>query len=121
MPDQSVLFYDGACPLCQREMAQLARLKNENLILADIHTLDPDPHRPDRRTLLQSLHLRKDGQWITGLEANIAAWQYTHIGWLWRWLQWPVIWPLADRIYRSWARKRYARRYPTPPSSSEID
>jgi predicted DCC family thiol-disulfide oxidoreductase YuxK len=49
---------------------------------------------------------------VTGLDANIAAWQYTRIGMLWRWLSWPFIKPVADWCYRFWAVKRYAKRYP---------
>ena len=34
------LYYDGACPLCTREMKHLAKLKQESLALVDIHTIE---------------------------------------------------------------------------------
>ena len=94
-------------------MAHLARLKSDDLLLQDIHDLPDGDVLPDKSSMLQSLHLRKDGDWVTGIDANIAAWQYTRIGMLWRWLSWPIIKPVADWCYRVWAIKRYAKRYPT--------
>ena len=113
MSDPDILYYDGSCPLCQREMSHLARLKSDELVLQDIHKLSATEDLPTKSALLQSLHLRRGDQWVTGLDANIAAWQYTRIGLLWRWLSWPIIKPVADWCYRVWAVKRYAKRYPT--------
>ena len=76
MHEPDVLYYDGSCPLCQREMSHLARLKSDWLELRDIHDLPSSDDLPDKAALLQSLHLRRDGNWVTGLDANIAAWQY---------------------------------------------
>ena len=113
MSEQDTLYFDGSCPLCRREMGHLARLKSERLILQDIHEVPESDDIPDKAALLQSLHLRKNGRWVTGLEANIAAWQYTRIGFLWQWLSWPIIKPVAAWCYRVWATRRYAKRYPT--------
>ena len=113
MHEPDVLYYDGSCPLCQREMSHLARMKSDRLELQDIHDLPPSDDIPDKAALLQSLHLRRGGGWVTGLDANIAAWQYTPIGLLWRWLSWPVIKPIASWCYHQWAVRRYAKRYPS--------
>jgi predicted DCC family thiol-disulfide oxidoreductase YuxK len=48
---------------------------------------------------------------LVGLDANIAAWQHTSIGWLWRLLRLPVIYPIASHIYNQWARWRFQRLY----------
>ncbi len=122
MPD--TLYYDGQCPLCTREMAKLGQLCDAQLQLADIHRLPPDNSLeqtdglaptdalPSRDTLLKTLHLRTaEGQWLTGIDANVAAWQHTRLGPLWRWLRWPLIRPVADRVYRLWAERRYRRLY----------
>lgn len=113
--DTAVLFYDGLCPLCAREMAKLGRLKSDKLFLADIHQLPPDANLPTRETLLETLHLRlPGGQFITGVDANVAAWQYTRYGvWL-RWIRWPLVHTLARKVYDYWARKRYSRLYSQP-------
>ena len=119
MEESDILYYDGSCPLCQREMSHLAKLKSEQLVLQDIHALPPGTEgRPDKETLLQNLHLKRGSEWVVGLEANVAAWQYTRIGFLWRWLSWPLVKPVASWCYRQWAVRRYAKRYPLESESS---
>jgi predicted DCC family thiol-disulfide oxidoreductase YuxK len=104
------LYYDGQCPLCKREVGRLREISS-GLALCDIHDLD-DAGLPSRDQLLRQLHLRTaKGEFLTGLEANVAAWQHTRIGWLWRVLQWPLIRPVASRCYNLWARRRYQRLY----------
>ena len=110
--DFATLYYDGRCPLCTKEMDRLEKLKNQQLQLADIHTLAPDQDLPDKDTLLRTLHLRlPDGQLLTGADANVAAWQYTRHGAWFRWLRWPLIGSLVDQLYQAWARRRYNRLY----------
>ena len=119
MEESDILYYDGRCPLCQREMSHLAKLKSEQLVLQDIHALPPGTEgRPDKETLLQNLHLKRGSEWVVGLEANVAAWQYTRIGFLWRWLSWPLVKPVASWCYRQWAVRRYTKRYPLESESS---
>ena len=113
MRDPDTLYYDGSCPRCQREMSHLAKLKSDQLVLQDIHALPPGAEGPDKETLLQNLHLKRGSEWVVGLDANVAAWQYTRIGFLWQWLSWPIIKPVAAWCYGVWATRRYAKRYPT--------
>ena len=112
MNEPDTLYYDSSCPLCQRELAHLERLKSNTLVLQDIHNLAPDVDTPDRATLLKSLHLRRGNTWLVGLDANIAAWQHTRLGAIWRLLSWPLVKPVADWLYRQWAERRFASRYP---------
>jgi predicted DCC family thiol-disulfide oxidoreductase YuxK len=106
------LFYDGQCPLCTAEMQRLRQLAGPGLALVDIHSLAVDAALPGRDVLLQSLHLRRaDQQMLSGLDANVAAWQHTRLGFLWRWLRWPGIRVVADVVYGRWARWRYRRLY----------
>jgi predicted DCC family thiol-disulfide oxidoreductase YuxK len=108
---KDTLYFDGACPLCSAEMKRLGRLKSESLALVDIHQA-PLPADLDKPTLLRDLHLVKaDGQIITGLTANIEAWQYTRWGFLWRWMQWPVVRQVGQLVYRTWADWRFRNRY----------
>ena len=110
-----LLYYDGACPLCRREMSVLARLKTCGLELVDVHSLEDsfaDEHQPTKAELLQVLHLRRaNHEWVIGVEANVAAWSHTRIGFLWRLLTIPGIRWLTDKVYYSWAERRYARLY----------
>lgn len=106
------LYYDGHCPLCTAEMARLKKLAGPELALFDIHELPDDTNLPPRNIMLESLHLQtRDSELLTGLDANVAAWQHTRFGFLWRWLRWPLIKPIADLAYNRWAVARYQRLY----------
>ena len=110
------LYYDGQCPLCLAEMDKLRRLADPGLELIDIHSLADTAGLPGRGTLLGTLHLRRDeGSFLKGMDANVAAWQHTRYGWLWRPLRWPAVRTLADACYRPWARWRYRRLYGRNP------
>jgi predicted DCC family thiol-disulfide oxidoreductase YuxK len=127
--DCGTLFYDGACPLCNAEVRRLRELADDRLRLVDVHEVAPEQPAgaagpecavspegagalPGRVALLRNLHYRRsDGTVLSGLDANVAAWQHTRLGPLWRWLRWPVIRPIADRCYAFWARKRYRGLY----------
>jgi predicted DCC family thiol-disulfide oxidoreductase YuxK len=108
---KACLYYDGSCPLCSAEMTHLQKQQSGQLDLLDIHST-PMPDGKKAEDLLAVLHYRSaDGRWLTGLDANVAAWSHTRLGPLWRILRWPLIRPLADYLYALWARRRYARRY----------
>ena len=106
------LFYDGQCPLCAKEIGTLRKLQQGDLVFADIHA---QPNRkgmlPGREALLRRLHLLTgDGNWVIGLPANVRAWSHTPVGFFFKPLLWPGSYPLAARIYETWADKRYERK-----------
>ena len=106
------LYYDGHCPLCSIEMEKLNRHAGAKLQLVDIHSLQDNPGLPSRQILLSSLHLKRaDGELLTGLDANVAAWQHTRFGFLYKWLRWPLVRSIADWFYARWAEVRYRRLY----------
>ena len=79
------LYYDGACPLCNREMKHLAELKQESLALVDIHTIEITDDMPSKEDLLLNLHLKRGDSWIVGADANVAAWQRIIYAYEWGW------------------------------------
>ena len=106
------LYYDGQCPLCNAEMDKLRRVAGRSVELVDIHGVSPGEDLPSRDQLLRTLQFqRASGEFITGLDANIAAWQGTPYGFLWRVLRWPLVRALANPVYERWARWRYHRLY----------
>jgi len=116
---KATLFYDGRCGLCAGEIQRLARLQQGTLALQDIHALEDETGLPEHDVLLQTLHLRTaDGHWLIGADANVAAWQHTRHGWLWRWLRWPLVRVIVDAVYRPWARWRYRRLYGSPEAQA---
>lgn len=112
-PKYDTLFYDGRCPLCAKEIRTLRRLQRGQLIFADIHEQpEGSTQLPSHEDLLRRLHLMTwTGEWVTGLHANVRAWSHTPFGWLFKPLLWPVIYPIARRVYESWADRRYERKY----------
>lgn len=66
----------------------------------------------DKERLLRHLHLLDaKGHWRMGVDASVAAWSFTPLGFLMRPLRWPWIMPWVDRVYQRWADKRYCRKY----------
>ncbi len=109
--NRAQLYYDGRCPLCAREMAFLRKFKNSGLILVDIHQL-LQLNGEEQEQMLRNLHLQMpDGKWLLGVEANVAAWSFTPMGFLWKPLRWKIWSGAVDRIYRRWADRRYCRAY----------
>lgn len=105
--EKDTLYYDGACPLCSKEMDRLARLSRGRIELVDIHGLEPGDCEIERARLLSRLHLKTaEGQWITGLSANVRAWRHTPLRHLWRMLEWPLIRPFSRYAYELWLRRR---------------
>ena len=107
---KETLYYDGTCPLCRREISHLEKIADKNICFEDVHGSDMEPAEAEAR--LKFLHLETDsGEVLKGLDANVAAWQHTRYGILWRWMRLPLIRPLIEVVYDRWARWRYDRLY----------
>ncbi|WP_298468032.1 thiol-disulfide oxidoreductase DCC family protein [uncultured Erythrobacter sp.] len=70
------VWFDGACPLCQREIALMRRLDRDRAIdFVDVSE-DADPSCPiDQRELLARFHAEEDGRVLSGAEAFAAMWR----------------------------------------------
>ncbi len=105
------IYYDGLCPLCLREMQHLQRLDREQrLDLQDINAADFVERFPhiDRLHADRILHGElADGRLLYGLDVTVMAWRLVGRG---RWvsfLRWPLVRPVADRVYLLFARHRH--------------
>lgn len=69
------VWYDGACPLCQREIGLMRRLdKRARIAFVDIST--PDSTCPlDRGDMLAKFHASEHGQIYVGAAAFAAMWR----------------------------------------------
>jgi predicted DCC family thiol-disulfide oxidoreductase YuxK len=69
------IWYDGACPLCAREIGLMQRLDTRDAItfidVADPHTVCPI----DRAELLARFHALEDGKLLSGAAAFAAMWR----------------------------------------------
>ena len=70
------VWFDGACPLCQREIALMKRLDRDDAIdFVDV-SQGADPSCPiDQSELLARFHAEEDGQVVSGAEAFAAMWR----------------------------------------------
>jgi predicted DCC family thiol-disulfide oxidoreductase YuxK len=69
------VWFDGACPLCLREIALMRRLDRRGAIRF-IDVAAPDAVCPiDRRDLLARFHARENGVLLSGAAAFAAMWR----------------------------------------------
>lgn len=95
-----VIWYDGACPLCIREIELMRRLDWRGAI--EFHDVSsPDADCPlDRKELLARFHASEDGVMLSGAAAFAAMWRAVPLlkpfGWAARN---PFILALLERLY----------------------
>lgn len=69
------VWFDGACPLCLREIALMRRLDRRGAI-AFVDVASPDAVCPiDQRELLARFHARENGVLLSGAAAFAAMWR----------------------------------------------
>ncbi|MDJ0978705.1 MAG: DUF393 domain-containing protein [Erythrobacter sp.] len=70
------VWYDGACPLCLREIGVMRRLDKKGVIdFVDVSD-SADPKCPiDQAELLARFHAEEDGEIVSGAAAFAAMWR----------------------------------------------
>lgn len=107
-PAQVTVWYDGACPLCAREIGLMRRLDRRGAI-AFIDVAPPEAACPlDRETLLARFHAQERGRpVVSGAAAFAAMWRaiprLRPLGLAAAWP--PALW-LLERFYRLWLKAR---------------
>lgn len=74
-PAPLTVWYDGACPLCTREIALMRQLDRARRIEFVDVTADNASCPRDRALLLARLHAREDGVLLDGAAAFAAMWR----------------------------------------------
>jgi predicted DCC family thiol-disulfide oxidoreductase YuxK len=73
--EQVVVWFDGACPLCLREIGLMRRLDRRDAIRF-VDVASPESVCPiDRGELLARFHAREDGVMLSGAAAFAAMWR----------------------------------------------
>ncbi|WLI74578.1 thiol-disulfide oxidoreductase DCC family protein [Halomonas alkalicola] len=105
-----ILYHDGHCPLCQREVAWLARHpRRERVALVDIQAAEFDATALGRtfEAMIGRLHLRDaEGRWFIGMDASRALYAvlgYRRLVWL---SSLRGVAPVMNAGYRWFARRR---------------
>lgn len=108
-PHALTVWYDGACPLCIREIVLMRRWDGEGRI-AFIDLADPAQFCPrDRRLMLKRLHACENGTMHDGAAAFAAMWRaIPRLRWLGELARRrPILWGL-ERLYRGFLLLRPA-------------
>jgi len=71
-----IVWFDGGCPLCRREIAIMRRLDRARAIqFLDVASPDESACPLDRAELLARFHAMEDGRLVAGAEAFAAMWR----------------------------------------------
>ncbi len=102
------VWYDGACPLCQREIALMRRLDwRKSISFVDVSGDAPPSCPVDQAQLLARFHAREGTRIYSGAAAFAAMWRATPLlsllGWLAKFP--PVLWAL-EKLYLGFLRVR---------------
>lgn len=108
------LLYDGACPLCLREVNFLQKKDaGRGLVkFTDIADLNYNPAENggvDFETAMGRIHaVRADGTVVKNVAVFQEVYEAIGIGWMYAPTKWPIIGPLVNKIYDLWADQRLA-------------
>lgn len=102
------VFFDGACPLCAREISLLRRLDRAGRIrFTDISSPDFASPGPEHATLMDRIHGRlPDGSWVEGVEVFRRLYAAVGFGPLVQLSRLPGVSHALDWGYRHFARNR---------------
>lgn len=110
------VFYDGACGLCRREIAHYMRIAPAGVFHWVNLSIDPDAFTQRGYALrdgLNMLHVEDAaGTMHTGVAAFALLWRHLPRAWplLAHILRIPGVRPLAEVLYRRFARWRFVKR-----------
>jgi len=104
------LFYDGQCPICQKEVAWLTRWNRRGgLGFQDINAegFDPGQYGKTYDDLMAEIHgVYPDGRIVKAMPAFRAAYRAVGLGCLLAPTGWPLLKPLFDKVYALFAKHR---------------
>ncbi len=108
MEAQVKVWFDGACRLCQREIALMKRLDRRGAINFVDVSGDGDPSCPINQTqLLARFHAEEDGTVLDGAAAFAAMWRaIPGLRWLGRAARNRAVLAVLERLYVVFLRFR---------------
>ena len=103
-----VVWFDGGCPLCRREIALMRRLDHRGAItFLDLLGVEAAACPLPRGDLLAQLHAREDGRLLAGAAAFAAMWRAVPLlrplGLIARW---PPALAALERLYAGFLKVR---------------
>ena len=119
-PDLTV-YHDGACPVCQREIALMRRLDSDDRIrFEDVSGDNPLPPDLDRQSALARFHVRNsEGELRNGAAAFVTMWERVpRLRLLAKFARIPGVLSLLELGYRGFLRVRPLLQRLVPPARS---
>jgi predicted DCC family thiol-disulfide oxidoreductase YuxK len=112
---QPIVFYDGGCPLCRREIGHYLRIDNDQRInWVDVNDAAGllDKYDLTYEQAMRRMHVvDSDGSIVSGVDAFAVLWRHLP---RYRWLSIIVSMPgvrwLGEQLYSLFARRRYQAR-----------
>lgn len=103
------LLYDGLCPLCLHEVNFLHKRDAGRGLVLFVDIAD-DRYAPEENggvsfeAAMGRLHaVLPDGQVIQSVEVLRRVYETLGMGWVYAATRWPIMGPIADKIYQLWA------------------
>lgn len=107
---QTLVFYDGACAICNAEVDTLRRWdRTRRLHMINIAATDFNAREwpVSLAEMNAALHVRlPDGTWLNGMPATRLVYRVIGKGWMVAFTGWPMLSHLFDRAYMWFARHR---------------
>ncbi len=108
-----ILLFDGACPLCQREVTFLRSKDRLNVI--SFVDIDSPSYNPEffrgisYKEAMGQIHAITDtGEILKDIAVFREAYRLVGLGWIYSPTSLPILAPLFDKAYRFWAGWRLA-------------
>jgi predicted DCC family thiol-disulfide oxidoreductase YuxK len=110
-----IVFYDGGCPLCRREIAHYQRIDREHRIQWTDIQQEPETLQVNGLSweqAMQRMHVRdSDGHMVSGADAFAALWRHIpRYRFLAALVSLPGIHWTTEQVYTVFARRRYRSR-----------
>ncbi|MCH8536668.1 MAG: DUF393 domain-containing protein [Alkalimonas sp.] len=104
---QAILFYDGSCGLCRKEISWLRQRLDGKIQLQDISAANFSSYQGVKAAdMMSTLHVWDGVRFITGLDASLYYWSLAGMRKLVLFLRLPVVYQTAKFSYTLWARLR---------------
>ncbi|MBS9719560.1 DUF393 domain-containing protein [Tianweitania sp. BSSL-BM11] len=106
--DKLIIWFDGSCPLCRREIALMKRLDRRGAIdFIDIASSDVEDCPVDRAELLARFHACENGQLLSGAAAFAAMWRAIPLlRPLGKLARIPIMLRVLEHVYKAFLRVR---------------
>lgn len=103
----AILFYDGSCGLCRKEISLLQHRLHGKIQLQDISDTDFSSYQGiTAEDMMANLHVWDGSQFIIGLDASLYYWSLAGMHKLVWFIRLPIMYQLGKLGYIVWARFR---------------